>query len=252
MEDVNYFPEDGELDAKPIMATKMDLGYRLSLAIVPPLYVGLSRLWFATCRLTIRDAHYIDEAKAQGAVIVPFWHYSIFYILHHLRQYPGVALVSASRDGEFIARIAQRLNFATVRGSSHRQGVGALKGLLKAMREGRHVGLVADGSQGPARRVQPGAVFLAAKTGAPILPMVWAADRCKIFGSWDRTVLPLPFCRIVLRYGKLIHVPKNLDDRQIEEYRQQLEEQMNELYEQVWREFGKARHDNGPGTVTAE
>lgn len=233
------------------MAFKMDLLYRFALAIVPPLYVGLSRLWFATCRLTIREAQYIDEAKAQGAVIVPFWHYSIFYMLHHLRQYPGVALVSASRDGEFIARIAQRLDFTTVRGSSHRQGVQALKGLLRAMKEGRHVGLVADGSQGPARRAQPGAVFLASKTGASLLPIVWAADRCKIFGSWDRTVLPLPFCRIVMRYGRPMHVPKNLNDEGIEQYRLLLEEKMNEMYEQVWQEFGRAGHDDGPGTVTA-
>jgi len=228
----------------------MDILYRLSLAIVPPLYVAITRLWFGTCRLTVRDAQYIDEAQTYGAVIVPFWHYSIFYMLHHLRQYPGVALVSASRDGEFIARIAQRLNFATVRGSSHRQGVQALKALLRAMKEGRHVGLVADGSQGPARRVQPGAVFLASKTGAPLLPMVWAADRCKIFGSWDRLVLPLPLCRIILRYGKPMHVPKNLSDGEIEQYRLLLEEKMNEMYDQVWQEFGRARHDNGPGAAT--
>lgn len=225
----------------------MDLLYRLSLAVVPSLYVGISRLWFATCRLTVRDAQYIDEAQAQGAVIVPFWHYSIFYMLHHLSQYPGVALVSASRDGEYIARIAQRLDFATVRGSSHRQGVGALKGLLKAMREGRHVGLVADGSQGPARRAQPGAVFLASKTGAPVLPIVWATDRCKIFRSWDRTVLPLPFCRIIMRYGRPMQIPKNLNDEGIECYRLLLEEKMNEMYELVWQEFGRTLHDDGPG-----
>lgn len=228
----------------------MDLGYRIALAVIPPLYVAVSRLWFATCRLTVRGSQYFDEALAQGAVIAPFWHYSIFYTLHHLRQYPGVALVSASRDGEFIARIAQRLDFATVRGSSHRQGVQALKGLVKAMREGRHVGLVADGSQGPARRAQPGAVFLAAKSGALILPMAWAAERCKIFGSWDRTVLPLPFSRIVLRYGKPMSVPGYLDTAQLEHHRQLLEDELNEIYEQVWLEFGKTRHDQGPGAVT--
>lgn len=225
----------------------MDLGYRLALAVVPSVYVGLSRLWFATCRLTIRDAHHFETALAQGAVIVPFWHYSIFYILHHLRHYPGVALVSASSDGEFIARIAQRLDFATVRGSSHRQGVQALKGLLRAMKEGRHVGLVADGSQGPARRAQPGAIFLASKTGALILPMVWAADRCRIFDSWDRTVLPLPTARIVLRYGEPFNVPAGLDGEGVEHHRLLLEEELNRLYEQVWLEFGKSRHDEGPG-----
>jgi lysophospholipid acyltransferase (LPLAT)-like uncharacterized protein len=229
-----------------------ELLYRSALAVIPPLYVGLSRLLFATCRLTVRDAHFLAEALARGPVIAPFWHYSFFYVFHHLRRYPGVVMVSASRDGEFIARVAHRLNFTTVRGSSHRQGVGALKGLLRAMREGRNVGLVADGSQGPARRVQPGTIFLASKTGGLMVPMVWAADRCKIFRSWDRTVLPLPFSRIVMRYGRPMHVPKNLNDEEIEQYRLLLEEKMNEMYEQVWQEFGRAGHDNGPGAVTTK
>jgi lysophospholipid acyltransferase (LPLAT)-like uncharacterized protein len=220
-----------------------DFLYKASLAIVPRLYVWLTRLWFSTCRLTIRDEHYIDEAQEQGAVIVPFWHYSIFYVFHHLKQYPGVALVSASRDGEYIARIAERLSFETVRGSSHRQGVQALKKLLQAMKAGKHVGIVADGSQGPARVMQPGAVYLASKTCAPIFPIAWAAERCKIFSSWDRTVLPMPFSRIVMRYGKPMNVPKNLDDAGIEEYRGIVEQSLNELYRQVWSEFGREQHD---------
>lgn len=220
-----------------------DFLYKTSLAIVPRLYVWLTRLWFSTCRLTIRDEHYIDEAQEQGAVIVPFWHYSILYLFHHLKQYPGVVLVSASRDGEYIARIAGHLHFETVRGSSHRQGVQALKKLLQAMKAGKHVGIVADGSQGPARVMQPGAIYLASKTRAPVFPMVWAAERCKIFGSWDRTVLPMPFSRIVLRYGKPMNVPGNLDDAGIEKYRLLAEQNLNDLYRQVWSEFGREQHD---------
>ena len=82
-----------------------DFLHRIVLAVLPPLYVGFSKLWFSTYRVTIRDEHYIDEAQQQGAVIVPFWHYTIFYVFHHLKQYPGVALISSSRYGEYIARI---------------------------------------------------------------------------------------------------------------------------------------------------
>ena len=221
--------------------------YRLSLAVIPLLYVWISRLWFSTCRLTVRDEHYINEARERGAIIVPFWHYSLFYMFYHVRTYPAVALISASRDGEYVARIARRLNFETVRGSSNRQGVQALKKLLKAMKAGKHVGIVADGSQGPPRRLQPGPVYLASKTGAPILPMVWSAEKYKVFKSWDRTVLPMPFSRIVMRYGEPVTVPAGLDSKELEEYRQALEQKMNDLYHQVWAEFGRKQHDNGPG-----
>lgn len=222
-----------------------DFLYKTSLVVLPRLYVWLSRLWFATCRLEIRDAHYIDDAREQGGVIVPFWHYSLFYVFHHLQQYPGVALVSASRDGEYVARIAELLDFETVRGSSNRQGVQALKKLLRAMKEGKHLGIVADGSQGPARVMQPGAVFLASKAGSPIFPIAWAVDRFWVFRSWDRTVLPRPFSRIVMRYGKPLNVPNNLDEAGIEEYRSMVEKQLNELYHQVWKEFDRDRHDGG-------
>lgn len=226
-----------------------DLLRNIALAVVPPLYVALSRLWFSTFRVTVRDEPYIFEAQKQGAVIVPFWHYSILYIFHHVRHYPGVALVSASRDGDYIARIAELQNFETVRGSSNKQGMQALKKLLRAMKAGKHVGIVADGSQGPARRFQPGAVFLAAKTGAPLLPIVWAAERYITFGSWDRTVLPYPFSRIVVRYGRPLNIPEDIDSAGIEQYRLKLEETMNDLYAQVWAEFNVKQHDNGPGEL---
>lgn len=224
-----------------------DLLYRASLRVVPPLYVGLSMMWFRTCRLTVRDEHFIHAALEHGAVIVPFWHYSFFYIFYHLRRYPAAVMVSASRDGEYIARIAERLHFQPVRGSSNRLGSQALKNLLGVIRSGGNVGMVADGSQGPPRRLQPGAVFLASKTGAPLIPIVWAAEKYMAFQSWDRTVLPLPFSRIVMRYGKPLTVPGGVRKEGMEEYRRQLEETMNAMYEQVWLEFGRKRHDNGPG-----
>jgi lysophospholipid acyltransferase (LPLAT)-like uncharacterized protein len=114
----------------------------------------------------------------------------------------------------------------------------ALKKLLRAMKAGKHLGIVADGSQGPARVFQPGAVYLASKTGAPILPMAWAASRYITFKSWDLTVLPMLFSRIVLRYGEPLYVPPDLDAAGIEEHRLRAEQEMNRIYAQVWAEFG--------------
>ena len=55
------------------------------------------------------------------------------------------------------------------------------------------------------------------------------------------------FSRIVLRYGKPIYVPRNLDADGIEEHRLKVEEAMNKIYDQVWAEFDKKNHDGGPG-----
>ena len=226
-----------------------DLVYKIALALFPILYSICSKCWLSTCRLTIRGQENIETVQKQGAAIAPFWHYSIIYLFHYLCRYGGAVLVSASRDGEFVARTAKRYGLEAIRGSSNRQGAQALKKLLKAIQTGKNIGIVADGSQGPARVLQPGAVFLASKTGKPILPMAWAADRYFTFNSWDKTVLPKLFSRIVLRFGNPIYIPPNLDAKGIEEHRHIVEKEMNSNYDRVWAEFGKKNHDGGKGRI---
>lgn len=220
-----------------------DLFYKTSIAVVPKLYVGLTALWFGTCPLHIRGRKNLERVLAEGAAVVPFWHYSVFYMLYHMRQYPGVAMVSSSRDGEYIARVAELLNFETVRGSANRFGVRALKGMVDHVKQGKNAGIVADGSQGPPLKMQPGAVMLAAKSGSPIMPVVWATKRYKAFKSWDHSVLPMPFSPIILRYGDLIYIKEaKLNAELLEAYRQRVETAMHTMYRQVWQEFGQDRH----------
>lgn len=129
-----------------------------------------------------------------------------------------------------------------MRGSANRFGIRALKGMVDHVKQGKNAGIVADGSQGPALKAQPGAVLLAAKSGSPIMPIVWAAKRYKAFNSWDRTVLPLPFSSIILQYGGLLWVEPELTAAATEQYRQQLEATMNSMYRQLWEEFGQNGH----------
>lgn len=220
-----------------------DLLYRISLKIVPRFFVGLSRIWFSTCRVKVQGSENLDELRRQGVGIAVFWHYSFAYILHHLRKFSASVMVSASRDGEYIAEVVQLMGHAPLRGSSSRRGAKALLSMVKAINKGNNAAIVGDGSRGPARILQPGCIFAASKTGKPILPIVWAADRYIAFKSWDRTVLPYPFSTIILRYGKPFHLPAELEADEVEQYRRLLEQQMNELYESVWADVGRSPHD---------
>ncbi|MCI5165295.1 MAG: DUF374 domain-containing protein [Candidatus Electrothrix sp. GM3_4] len=219
-----------------------DLFSKASLVVVPRLYVALTSVWFGTCPVQIRGQEKWQKVMDQGAAVVPIWHYSVFYMLYHLRQYPGVAMVSASKDGEYIARVAGFLGFETVRGSANRFGVRALKGMVDHVKQGKNAGIVADGSQGPALKMQPGAIMLAAKSGSPIIPVVWAAKRYKTFNSWDYSVIPMPFSPIILQYGDPIYVESKLTSARVEEYRQQVEIAMNSMYQELWQEFGRKEH----------
>ncbi len=222
---------------------KDGLMYKVSLRVVPFLFVWLIRAWFSTCRLTVHGGEHMDRAKAAGtAVIGSFWHYGVLFVLYFFRNESGVAMVSASRDGEYISRIVERLGNETVRGSRKKGGMQAIMKLIRAVREGRNAILVADGSQGPARIVQAGTLMLASKTGAPVLPLLWSCNRYKRFGSWDGTALPLPFSKIDFFYGEPLLVPPTLTDEQLEEYRLELEKRLNDLYAQAWALHGKTEH----------
>ncbi len=229
---------------------------RLALVLVPRLYLCLSRLWFSTCRQEVHGIEHRQAALADGGpAIACFWHYGVFYIFHFLRRDRATAMVSASRDGEYIARVAQLSGLGTVRGSSNRQGVQALKGLIRAMRQGDNAALVGDGSQGPARRLQPGVLLLASLTGRPVVPIAWSASNFFVFSSWDRTALPKPFSRVVAYYGTPMYVPPRLTDSAMEEQRLLLEERMNALYHQAWARFDQPDHDGlgrlEPGGLSA-
>lgn len=225
------------------MALKKRFIYQLTLALAPLVYKVITTLLFATCRVHVHGREIQDGFEKQGKpFVVTFWHYGIIYIIFKGRKLPLVCMVSASKDGEYISRILERLGFRTVRGSKGGGGVGALKGMVRAVKDGFNAAIVADGSQGPVRKVQPGAILLASMTGSPIVPVMWAADKYIAFSSWDRTVLPKPFSRIELMYGEPIYIPKKIGSEELEKYRLEVEKKMNEYYEKMWGLFGKKEH----------
>jgi lysophospholipid acyltransferase (LPLAT)-like uncharacterized protein len=215
----------------------------LLLRLLPPALAWLMRLWFGTCRVTLHQGEHLFRPDERGKrMVASFWHYSMFYIFYFLRHYQATVMVSASRDGEYIARLAASFGFATARGSRNQRGAEGFRELLRAVRGGSSAALVADGSQGPPRVAQSGAIILAARTGVPILPVVWSASRYSVVRSWDRTAIPWPFSRIDVLYGRPIHVPAPLSPEDTERYRLQLENTLNRLYHEVWALHGRRDH----------
>lgn len=222
---------------------KRGIVQRVVVRVVSFFAAWLLRIWFATCRVTVHGADFrrmADERK--NAVIAAFWHYSLFYVFYHLRTDSAAVLVSASEDGDYIAALAENLNFTTVRGSRNRKGLRALKELINCLKRGENIGIVADGSQGPPLVVQSGAILMASRTGCPILPLAWSSSRYLTFRSWDRTVIPLPFSHIHFYYGEPYSVPPGLGGDEIEQHRNLLEKRMNALYHQSWSLYETEKH----------
>jgi len=169
--------------------------------------------------------------KAGVPLVFLFWHRHLFVLIHHFRDCAAVPLISLSRDGEIVAQVAADFGMRPVRGSSSTGGTRALLRLLRLLRERpAPVLITADGPRGPAERIKPGALLLAQKTGAAIVPVVWTGNRLYEFAhSWDRFLLPLPFGHLRILYGEPVFIPPSADEAALAEARHGLELRMAEL-----------------------
>ncbi|MEO6526018.1 MAG: lysophospholipid acyltransferase family protein [Gemmatimonadaceae bacterium] len=168
---------------------------------------ALIRLLATTWRYRVANDAELRAARAAGRrVIFILWHGELLPLLWHHRGENIAILISEHRDGEIIARIAESLGYATVRGSTTRGGGRALIALMRAIDEGRDAAVTPDGPRGPAHVFAPGAAIAAQRTGALLVPIRAAATSSWRLKSWDRFLIPKPFARVQVSYGVLTPV----------------------------------------------
>jgi lysophospholipid acyltransferase (LPLAT)-like uncharacterized protein len=153
-----------------------------------------------------------------------FWHRCVLPSAWRFRRMKLAVMTSRSFDGEYIARIIQKLGFYAVRGSSSRGAVGALFGMRRELEQGHHAVFTIDGPRGPRYVAKPGPVLLAKKTGVPICCFYVAVERAWILNSWDRMIIPKPFSRAVAYGSAPIRVPADATDEQMAALHQQMQE----------------------------
>jgi len=161
--------------------------------------------------------------------IMAFWHGRVLSATYYFRNRGIVVMISENFDGEWIARIIERFGYGTSRGSTSRGGHRALLQLKREMAEGRPAGFAVDGPRGPARKVQPGVVWLAKLTGNPVVPFHMEASSFWSLGSWDRTQIPKPFSTVALTVGEPIDVPVDADGHALEAKRAEVERALGTL-----------------------
>jgi lysophospholipid acyltransferase (LPLAT)-like uncharacterized protein len=175
------------------LSTSQILKARLIAAAGYPIVAGLGR----TLSWSVEGAEHYDEVVRSGrAPILALWHGRIFPATLYWRDRGIVALTSANFDGEWTARLMARFGYRAARGSTSRGGSRALVQLRRELANGHPVAFTVDGPRGPARLVQPGAVWLAGASGHPIVPFHIEADSRWTLRSWDAAQVPKPFSRV--------------------------------------------------------
>ena len=195
------------------------LGYWFIRLIGPTLRVCVSREEGAQ--------HTIDERP----LIVSFWHACILPATYICRDIGVRVMSSNSYDGEYMGRIIRKFGFVAVKGSSSRNAVRALLGLRRALQEGWTVAFSIDGPRGPRYQVKPGPVALARSSAVPLSSFHMAVERAWVLNTWDRLVIPKPFSRVLVRFGKLIPVPPDASDGDLERYQRELQDSLERVCE---------------------
>jgi len=190
-----------------------------------------------TCRVKVIgqkiEQDYLRNNPGKG-LLYASWHRGLVFFVFFYRFLDFIVMVSASKDGDLAAETSKRFGWIPVRGSSSRFGKEALAEMQTWFSKGHRGGMVVDAPRGPAFISKIGIVVLAKRTGLPIAPVMWAADRFWQLRNWDRTIIPKPFSRIVFQYHReLLVVPTDATDEQCEQKRVELDSILNALMTEV-------------------
>lgn len=218
------------------MGLKKELKYFFLLRLLIPLGYVFLKIYSSTLRLKIENK---DEVIAflnnGGRFVMASWHQRFFggFFLPGALGLKPCIMISRSRDGDYVANVVARIGWEPVRGSSSRGGREALREMIEGIASLQVGGHIVDGPTGPPGIVKPGLVSLAQKSGAAICPTCVSYEDPWVFNSWDRFMVPKPFSGVLLRFAEMIRVPAELDEAAFEEFRQDVEKRLIEVYREM-------------------
>jgi Kdo2-lipid IVA 3' secondary acyltransferase len=193
----------------------------------------LLQIWARTLRFEIEDRADVINAPPNERYIGALWHNRLllfpFVLKRYLPQRQGAALISTSRDGAILADLVERFGYEVVRGSSSRKGASAMRQLAEVIASGRDVVITPDGPRGPAYELGQGIVFLAQQTGAAVVPVNMEYSSCWRLRSWDRFILPKPFAKVRVIFGKPHRVAQTSTEEEFELERERMQNAMLEV-----------------------
>ncbi|HEU4475232.1 MAG TPA: lysophospholipid acyltransferase family protein [Methyloceanibacter sp.] len=200
-----------------------------------PVLANYIKLAINTSTVVADPPDWLERARALHPSIIALWH-GQFLLLPGIYppEIPGRAMIARHDDAEALARVLRRFRLGLIRGAGagtrrrDRGGAEAAHGAVASLRENFSIAMTADIPPGPARKCGLGIVMIGSRSGRPIVPFAVATSRYCAVNSWDRMTINLPFSRLGIVMGDPIYVPSEAGVRELEFYRQRVEEALNE------------------------
>ncbi len=163
---------------------------------------------------------YLEDDKP---FILVFWHNRLLLnVLCWTFKTPIHMLISKHSDGRLISQVMTNFHIHTIAGSTNKEGVAALRLLLKTLKSGHCVGITPDGPRGPRFTISDGTLALARLSGADIIPCMSSTSKRKILSSWDRFLVGLPFSKGCFAWGDPLHIPRKATKEDLEILKEKL------------------------------
>ncbi len=199
-------------------------------------FVGLTTRWKS---VTGVDVTY-KMIEQHGSVIIIGWHGRTLMMPYYWNKQSKLnALVSPHRDGRMIMYILQKFGIGHVSGSTDKNPKEAALQLMQNLKDGNSIAIIPDGPRGPSMELTMSPLFYAQKSGKPILGITYSIAGSKVISkSWDDMLIPLPFHKGMYAITEPTFIPADATPEQLEEYRQKIENDLNELTWKLDREMG--------------
>ncbi len=212
-------------------------------------WIGIAylKLVYKTNRFVVEPEDILEQVKPRQPLIVAVWHGQHILLPVLPIGLNASAMISKNLDGEITARIVEHFGNRTIRASGGRNqrtvlqkgGITGFLDMIRALETGDNVVQTADVPRGIPRTVGQGIISLAAKTGAPIVPLAIGSSRRFIFKrAWDKAALNLPFGTTAICVGKLVDVPRNASEIRIEQARTELQDALNQATSRAYELSG--------------
>ncbi len=192
--------------------------------VIPPILNILIRLIY----LTVKKRFHLPSSIPDEPMMVTFWHGKLLlapFIYQKLRKDIKIGvMISDHFDGEIIAKTMGYFDFETIRGSSSKGGVKALKESFRRIAQGYDIAITPDGPRGPFQSVADGIVSISQKKEMMIVAFNYTASSYWELKSWDKFMVPKPFSTMDFYATE----PFSVSGLELQEAKKMIKEKLNE------------------------
>ena len=198
----------------------------LALKVIPFIAAIFIKLLYHSCR----KVYHMPKELPKGPIIIGFWHeyilFSSFIFNHSMPKGEKCSvIISEHFDGNLIAETVKYFGIGSIRGSSTRGSIKAIKESFKLLNQGVNVAITPDGPKGPRHYVADGIVSISKKKGVPIVTYKYKASSFWRLNSWDKFLIPKPFSKVEF----YISEPFYVNDMKVDDAKKLIKEKLSEM-----------------------